>query len=102
VAEKANISHGVSEFKTVPEKIVQELGISHHGGYVSSWKEPSRPSDSMHRLNDPQRKKGGKSLTFNWVDGREDEHAFATFNFKYRSLGRSFHNCLPRFTNTQL
>jgi hypothetical protein len=37
VPEKANIANGVSGFKTVPEKIVQKLGLSHHGGYVDQY-----------------------------------------------------------------
>jgi hypothetical protein len=34
MAEKADIPHGVSGFNAVPEKGMQKLGLSHHGGYM--------------------------------------------------------------------
>jgi hypothetical protein len=36
-----------------------------------------------------KRKSNSTSYCYDTVDGKEDENAFAIFNFKYRSLGRS-------------
>ncbi|KAH6639650.1 hypothetical protein C7974DRAFT_373858 [Boeremia exigua] len=61
--------HGISKFGRVPEKAVKELGLSHHGS-----------------VDIPKVHKGTRSLFYTSVDGNEDEHAIAIFNFKCRSL----------------
>jgi hypothetical protein len=34
--EPTDTSHSISKFGMVPEKAVQALGLSHHGGYVNT------------------------------------------------------------------
>ncbi|KAJ4378253.1 hypothetical protein N0V86_005953 [Didymella sp. IMI 355093] len=86
--------HGITKFERVPEKAVKDLGLSHHGRYFSF--PPLLPwvlrSSSVARPK--QEKPGVRSLSCSYVDGTEDKHAIAIFNFKYRSLGeprRSVH-----------
>jgi hypothetical protein len=86
VHEPAAVPHGVSKLGTIPEKAVQKLGLSHHGGYVGYewWVERGTNKGSV---GAPQQKRTGKTYCYDDVDGKEDENAFATFIFKYRSLG---------------
>jgi hypothetical protein len=47
----------------------------------------------------PRQKRIGSTFTYDDVDGKEDENAFATFRFKYRSLGESH---LTTYYHTQI
>jgi hypothetical protein len=101
VAENGNVAHSVWVQDCTREELAETGSVASRRvrGTVQQLYEPP---DGLHRVADPQQKRGGKSFTYNWVDGGEDEHAYATFNFKYRSLGRSLQPSLPHVTNTQL
>lgn len=78
---------GMSKFGRVPDKAVQDLGLSHYGRYAASCFPPSQRLIS-YSVDTPERQKGIKRSTYKRVDGKRDERAIATFNFKYRSLGK--------------
>lgn len=42
------------------------------------------------RVGGQPTKMGSRTYSFNYVDGKADENAFAIFEFKYRSLGKIF------------
>lgn len=79
--------HGISKFGRVPEKAVKELGLSHHGRYVCQGSLGSQRL-TLCSVDIPKVHKGTRSLFYTSVDGNEDEHAIAIFNFKCRSLGK--------------
>lgn len=43
----------------------------------------------MYSVDRPKKEMGTRTMSCTKVDGKEDEHAIAIFNFKYRSLCKS-------------
>lgn len=84
-------AHGISKLGRVPEKVVKDLGLSHHGRFAVRVLSTSRKL-TVCSIDKPGQEKGARNSCYTDVDGSGDEHAIAIFNFKYRSLGEfDFH-----------
>ena len=89
-ASRHNITHGLTKFDKLPEKTVERLGLSHYVGCKATHSETRTVHSLISRSVDkPWREtQWRENCCCDYVDGEEDKDAFATFHFKYRSLGK--------------
>jgi hypothetical protein len=85
--EASEMPHNISDFGAVPEKSMRALGLSHHGRQAR-FSRYTNCKLTSYSVGTAERKRMGGTWSYDPVDGKGDDKAFAIFNFKYRSLGK--------------